>query len=127
MALLVDSSVYIDWMRRRHEFVRDIAQFRQHTPIYICGIIQAEVARGILQESLREKFLEFSNLLDLIDVDAAIWLETARLAWQLDRKGLTLPLTDLAIACCAKRVGAEIVTLDTDFQKIPGLKIRKNL
>ncbi len=127
MAVLIDSSIYIDWMRRRYEFIPEIAKLQLRMPVYTCGIIQSEVARGILHESMRNRFLEFSDLLEMIPTNQEIWRETTLLAWQLDRKGITLPLTDLAIAACAKTVGATVVTLDADFRKIPGLAVAGSL
>jgi predicted nucleic acid-binding protein len=49
------------------------------------------------------------------------------LAWELDREGEVLPLTDVAIAACAKRVGATVITTDLHFAKVPGLKVRAEL
>lgn len=127
MALVIDSSVYIDWMRKRFEFMPEIARVHGANPVHICGIIEAEVARGILLAKQRDRFLEFTGLLNKVETDETLWRETANLAWQLDRKGITLPLTDIAIAACAKRAGATLVTLDSDFKKIPGLKVQNKL
>ena len=101
MALMIDSSVYIDWMRKRFEFMPEIVRLHPANPVFICGVIEAEVGRGILSARQRDRFLEFTNLLYKIDTDETIWKETGNLAWQLDRKGITLPLTDLTIAACA--------------------------
>jgi predicted nucleic acid-binding protein len=127
VALLIDSSVYIDWMRKRREFIPEILRLQPANPVLICGIIEAEVARGILAAKQRDRFLEFTRLLERIETDTQLWTETSLLAWNLDRKGMTLPLTDIAIAACAKKTGAVLVTLDSDFQKIPGLKTLSRL
>jgi len=127
MALMIDSSVYIDWMRKRFEFMPEIVHLHPANPVFVCGVIEAEVGRGILSARQRDRFLEFTNLLYKIDTDETIWKETGNLAWQLDRKGITLPLTDLTIAACAKKAGATLVTLDSDFKKIPGLKVQNRL
>lgn len=124
---MIDSSVYIDWMRRRFEFMPEIARLHPVNPIFICGVIEAEVVRGILSAKQRDRFLEFTSLLDKVETDEAVWKETGSLAWQLDRKGVTLPLSDLAIAACAKKVGATVVTIDSDFKKIPGIRLLNRL
>lgn len=51
-----------------------------------------------------------------------LWEEVETLAWQLDRSGIIVPLPDLMIACCAKRIDAVVLTLDEYFQKIPGIR-----
>ena len=45
-------------------------------------------------------------------------------AEQMDPQGIILPLTDLVIACCARRIGAEVLTYDHHFYKIPGIRAR---
>jgi predicted nucleic acid-binding protein len=127
LGILIDSSVYIDWLRKRFEFIPEIVQVRQSTPVYTCGIIQAEVSRGILHTEQRQRFLEFTDLLDAIHLDEETWNKTGNLAWTLDRKGITLPLTDIAIAVCAQKVGAKVITLDSDFKKIPGISVAKSI
>lgn len=49
------------------------------------------------------------------------WESTLILAWELDRKGIVLPLPDLHIAACAMHSGAVILTYDEHFQMIPGI------
>ena len=56
-----------------------------------------------------------------IDSDRTRWDETLRLAWQLDRQGIILPIQDLHIAACALHAGAVILTHDAHFQRIPGV------
>ncbi|BCU79284.1 PIN domain-containing protein [Luteolibacter sp. LG18] len=58
-----------------------------------------------------------------IGTPPALWDEVAEMAWKLGRKGTIIPLTDLIIACCAKRAGAAVMTRDKHFDCIPGLTI----
>lgn len=46
-----------------------------------------------------------------------------KLAWQLDRKGLVLPAQDILIACCARQVGAAVMTSNRHFRSIPELEV----
>jgi predicted nucleic acid-binding protein len=36
-----------------------------------------------------------------------------------------LPAQDILIACCARRIGAVVLTMDTHFSDIPGLRVRE--
>ena len=56
-------------------------------------------------------------------MDHRAWRETEELAWRLDRVGKVLPLTDLIIAVCALRTGAEVLTRDHHFEMIPELPL----
>jgi predicted nucleic acid-binding protein len=67
---------------------------------------------------------EFFDLAVDIPLATELWQETADLARSLDRTGMVIPLTDLAIASCALRHGAELVTTDSHFRRIPGLRAR---
>ena len=62
-----------------------------------------------------------------VTLSTELWSDVAETAWALDRKGAVLPLTDIAIGVCALNAGAEVVTVDAHFKRIPGLKIRRDL
>ena len=62
-----------------------------------------------------------------VPTDEWLWSEAENLAWQLDRQGTTLPLADIVIACCAKRIGAVVLTHDKHFHDIPGLRTIQEL
>ena len=47
------------------------------------------------------------------------------MGWALGRKGKWPPVTDLVIAAAAMRVRATLVSTDSHFADIPGLKWRK--
>ena len=95
------------------EFTRDIAT---------CGIVRAEVARGIRDPAVLKKFQARWDVMLYVPMDNRLWSEVESLAWQLDRNGVVLPLTDIIIACCARRIGAVVLTHDKHFSSIPGIR-----
>ncbi len=58
-----------------------------------------------------------------VPTDPRLWREAEETLWQLDRRGIILPLTDVVIACCAKRVQADVLTYDKHFDSIPGVRV----
>jgi len=58
-----------------------------------------------------------------VPTDNRLWIEVEKMAWALDRQGNILPLTDIVIACCALRIGAVVLTFDSDFFRIPGIRV----
>jgi len=62
-----------------------------------------------------------------VPMGPALWSEVAELAWELDRRGEVLPLTDVAIAAWAREAGAAVITTDPHFKKVTGLKVRVTL
>ena len=120
--VLVDSSWYIGHMRAGRRPLRELQPIEFTRDIATCGIVRAEVARGIRDEGLLKKFRASWDVMLYVPMDNKLWLEAENLAWQLDRRGVILPLTDILIACCARRIGAVVLTFDKHFSHIPGLR-----
>jgi len=95
--------------------------------IYQCGVIRSEFLRGLRRPDVRDAMEAFFDVLPEIPTDARLWRETSELAWQLDRAGKILPLTDLVIASCAIRIGATVISPDRHFQNIESLQWREDL
>jgi len=127
MGILIDSSIYISWVREKIEFLPIVLQARQAQTVYICGIVEAEVTRGIKNIKHRDTFMELASLLENISITNQMWQDIGMLGWTLGRKGITISLSDLAIAHCAKKVGAKIISLDSDFKRIPEINIAKHI
>jgi predicted nucleic acid-binding protein len=127
MTYLLDSTVYIDWMRKGRNPIRVLAPWLRSGALVGCGVVRAEVLRGMVSPSARHEMkLLFEHIPD-VPFSTSLWDTIADLAWELDRAGDVLPLTDIAIAVCARQVHATVVTHDRHFQKIPNLKIVNEL
>ena len=125
--LLVDSTIYIDWMRRGHSPVVRLAPHLSSGGVVTCGVVRAEVLRGVVHARIRTELEALFDLIPVVDTTGAIWHAVADLAWKLDRKGRVLPVTDLVIAACARSVHAEVVSLDHHFGHIPGILWRTRM
>jgi predicted nucleic acid-binding protein len=88
-----------------------------------CGIVRCEVARGLRDPAVLRKFQARWDVMLYVPTDNSLWSKAEALAWELDRQGINLPLTDIVIACCARRIGAVVLTHDHHFSRIPGLRI----
>ena len=123
MTYLVDSTAFIDWMRKGHNPIRILAPWLRSGALVGCGLVRAEVLRGMVSPpARREMELLFEHIPD-VSFTTSLWSEIADLVWELDRAGEVLPLTDIAIASCARQAHATLVTRDRHFQKVPHLKI----
>ncbi len=121
--ILVDSTIYIDLLRRGTDPAYKLEPFLDGESVITCGIIAAEVLRGITAPKIYTRMEDLFFLMPWIDIDKKLWKDITHLAWQLDRKGTVLPLTDICIASCCLTAGAGIVTTDSHFSSIPGLKV----
>ena len=125
--ILVDSSVLIDWLRRRVEPHRQMEPWIRSQQACTCGVVRAEVLRGVVNPRQKDQVARFFDVLPEIPCDSRLWQETAELAWTLDRQGKVLPLTDVIIAVCAFQMAAIVITTDPHFSLIPELESRADL
>jgi predicted nucleic acid-binding protein len=127
MALIVDSAIYIEHLRGSRDIRGALKPFVRSGELYNCGVVRAEVLRGIKNPRFRLEMEAFFDVVPEIPTDAKMWRQVSALAWQLDRNGSTLPLADLVIACCALRIDAAVITTDGHFSAVPGLRVRPDL
>ena len=127
VAVFVDSSVWIEWLRTRTDPRPLLRPWLLRRQCYTCGIVRAEVVRGVLSRSQRDKVEALFDVLEDVAITSTTWKEVSRRCWELDRGGRILPLSDIVIAECVKKCGAWLVTLDKHFKEIPGIRTRTTL
>lgn len=125
--VLADSSFYITMMRARQDPLRALAVAAATRDLVVCGVIRCEVARALRLPKVRRHFREFWDVMINVPTNNRLWEQAEQTLWELDRKGIVLPLTDVVIACCAKRVGAVVLTYDKHFYDVPGLRVTDRL
>ena len=125
--ILVDSCIYIRWLRERTDLFAALGDHLKRGDLATCGVVRAEVLRGVVSVAARERMELLFSTMHEAATDQVLWDEVAELAWELDRRGEVLPLTDIVIAACAKRTGASVITVDSHFKKVPGLKVKAAL
>jgi len=124
---LVDSAAYIDLMRSGKDPRQVLTPLLRAGRLYNCGIVRAEVLRGLRIEKRYQQMEQFFDIIPEIPTDIRLWRQISRLGWELGRKGKWPPATDLAIAAAALRIQATLVSPDAHFMDIPGLKLLRTL
>lgn len=125
--VLADSCYYIQLLRQGEDPLRALALAAETRDVAICGVIRTEVGRAIIPRKIRERFTAAWDVMINVPTDNRLWREVERTAWDLDRGGHTLPVTDIVIACCAMRIGAVVLTFDKHFSMIPGVRVTDHL
>lgn len=123
--VLVDTSVLIEFFKGQGSISDAVSNLLQTNRVVITGIIIAELMQGM--KNLKEE-LSFDDLLygvHTFEVSTDIWIKAGRTALALRKKGITLPLTDVAIASIAIEHNLSVFTLDKHFEQIPGVRIYK--
>lgn len=120
--VLVDSSYYIGLTRQGRDPLRELAVVSAQRDVATCGVVRCEVARGIKSEGVLRTFRRAWEVMMYVPTDNRLWSDTEQMLWKLDRQGVCLPLADVVIACCARRIRAVVLTFDRHFQAIPGIR-----
>lgn len=121
---LVDSNVFIDLLQKSLDPAAELTRQISLTDLATCGMVRVEVMRGIKLAKTRQRMSAFLDVMRNVPTDNRLWEEAAELAWTLDRSGWNIPAQDIVIACCARRIGAVVLTRDKHFRKIPGVQVR---
>lgn len=125
--VLVDSSMFIHLLRQQKDPALELTSRARAMDLATCGMVQVEVLRGVRVPRLRDALRQFMSVMLYAATDFKTWDAVASAAWQLDRKGITLPAQDLIIATCAQRLDAAVLTLDNHFYDIPNLRVISSL
>jgi predicted nucleic acid-binding protein len=125
--ILPDSSVFINDLRAGRDPFSRFAPHPDDCEFATCGMVVTEVCRGVRNPVLLRRVRERLGVMVYIPTSKEIWERLTQLAWALDRRGVTLPATDLLIASCALQVGAAIFTHDAHFRLVPGLEVISSL
>lgn len=125
--VLVDSSLFIQLLRQQRDPAVELTSRARRMDLATCGMVQVEVLRGVRVARLRDALRRFMSVMLYAATDFKTWDAVADMAWQLDRKGVTLPAQDLIIAACAQRLDAAVLTLDHHFNDIPNVRVISSL
>jgi len=118
MKLLVDTSVWVDYLRGREPVLVDrLDGYLDHESVLMCGPVIAELLAGTDPDDREELWLALGSL-PWVDLDRAAWRRVGDTAGELRRRGTAVPLTDVAIAVAAEVAEAELWTRDGDFERI---------
>ena len=129
MAIL-DTSFLIDILHSKMEAANLLDELERKEPaLFVAAPTVMELWEGALQSRLSEK--EKARIDGLLATLKVLYLDVraAKLAAEIDfdlsRKGTPLELRDVMIGAIAMSNGEAVVTKDSDYARIPGLRVLK--
>jgi predicted nucleic acid-binding protein len=125
--VLPDSNYYINCARAGLDPFVELASHAEAWDFATCGMVILEVCRGRRDPNVLRRFRENFSIMPYIGTGTSIWERTAQIAWALDRQGIVLPSPDILIAACALSAKAAVLTADSHFHEIPGLRVIDHL
>jgi predicted nucleic acid-binding protein len=114
---LVDTSAWLFALRKNFNPVikESLDQLLKENRVITTGIIKLELLGGIKAE---KEFYRLKMRLDALEdceTDSFLWERAYDLAFQLRRKGVTIPYTDILIAATALAHEATVLHVDAHF------------
>lgn len=122
MKVLVDSSIWIDFLRNPGGGSPELAQAIRSGQAVICPVIHVEIWSGIKGKREEAIFREMTELCPSLPMDGDVWQAAASLGRMAHQAGLNCPLADILIVACAKRHGADVMHRDKHLTALMKLK-----
>jgi predicted nucleic acid-binding protein len=123
--VIVDTSVFIEFLKGNEEYGSETTRLLEWDRVFSTGIIIAELLQGLKNLKEGKYLIELITAVNMLEITTDVWIEAGNLSLSLRRKGINLPLTDVAIAALAIEHNLQIFTLDKHFEQIPGVKLYK--
>lgn len=120
--VLVDSSYYIAAIRAGDDPFAEFSRHADDVDFFVCGVVKIEVLRGVKLPKAHARLAALFDTMLYVPTSNRLWERAAKLAWDLDRQGRSMQVTDLVIATCALEADAVVLTHDSDFRSVPGLR-----
>lgn len=116
--ILVDSSSWIHFLRPGGD---PVVRARVEAALTAgeacwCPLVRLELWNGASGDRDRKILREFEDVLPELAIDDEVWTAAHDLARRARAAGVSVPATDVLIAACARRHGAELETADLDFE-----------
>lgn len=113
--ILIDTNIIIDYWKTEDIKIKSVIL---KYPVYICGVVKAELCHGAKNENDFNNILKSLKSFPEIEINNKIWEIIGKNLYQLKNNGLTLPFQDVIIATLAIENSLMIWTKDNHFKKI---------
>ena len=121
--ILVDSSSWVHFLRPNGDPVvrsRVEAALTSGEACW-CPLVRLELWNGAAGDRDRKSLRDFEDVLSELAIDDDVWVGAYGLARRARSAGVSVPATDILIAACARRHGADLETADSDFEQLAAL------
>ncbi|KAF0121977.1 MAG: PIN domain [bacterium] len=123
--ILVDTSLFIEFLKGNKQYGSEVTMLLEKNRVFSTGIIIAELIQGLKNLKEEQYLAELITAVNILEITTDLWVEAGNLSLSLRKKGINLPLTDVAIATLAIEHNLSIFTLDKHFEQMPGIELYK--
>ena len=126
---LLDTSIFSLMVKENLRVKTHVASLSAADRLVVCTIVRCEVlygleliAQGKRRRDLETKVGELFATIPCEPIPEAAGNQYARIKRETERKGTRVDENDLWIAATASTMNAVLVTTDSDFQRVSGLR-----
>ncbi len=123
MKIIVDSAVWIEYLRNKPSVTEKLDQLLLAGTIVTVGPVIAELLQGAKTEKDYRLLENNFGGLPLLETKVEDWIKAGSISYELRKRGVAIPLTDCLIAAVAILNNALVMTYDIHFEYIPNLKL----
>ena len=122
--VIVDTSIWIAFFNRQGSQEKvEVDCLLDKEEAMVVGPILTELIQGTRSEKELRIIKDVLSVLPYVEMTKATWELTGGIGLEFRRKGFTVATVDLMIAALAQEYGCAVYTLDSDFQRIPHLRL----
>ncbi|MDO8688401.1 MAG: PIN domain-containing protein, partial [Dehalococcoidia bacterium] len=118
---LVDTSVWLEVLpagKSASALRERVDTLLREDRVATSGMVMLELLGGSRNDGEYNRLRAMFSAVHALDVDASTWWKASRLAFEVRRKGLTIPFTDLLIATVAMQHDAAVLHRDRHFDAL---------
>ena len=126
--IVIDTSAWVDYLHDKEQVSpvgREVASLIRERQAATTGMVLAEVMQGALDEADYQSLFLTVGRLPFVEADKEAWISAGRWSYELRRRGLATPLSDLLIAAAAIRAGHAVYATDPHFERVEGLELHQ--
>lgn len=116
--VLIDSSAWIDFFRKREPCHSAILRLMEGGTICCSGIILAELLQGAVSEKEIAVIKDFLYVFEFLPDSLELWERAGKLSYACGKGGHRIGLADCYLSVMAIANGARLLTLDKHFESL---------
>jgi len=125
MKIIVDTSIWIEYFKKKAEIVAFIDRELLLGTTYMVGPVVSELLQGVKTEQELDRLLGCIDVVPFLEASIADWRLAGLISFRLRKDGLAIPLTDLLIGAISINNRAYVYSLDHHFHFIPEVLMYK--
>ncbi len=123
--IILDTNILIEIERGNNKIKNTLSEIRKEHPesIAITSPVYAEFLYGFIRKGKEQIAKQYIENLEVFDFDSRSAETLAKLKYEIEQKGSTIPIFDLLTASIVITRRATFLTMDSHFKSVPGIEL----